>query len=1428
MRKLVLLLFICICSGTSIFAVDILNISTITDRNGLSQNTIHCMLQDKRGFMWMGTINGLNRYNGRDFAVIHPQLAMSRTLRDSRIRAMVEDKQGFIWVRTFSNTLFCYDPKQERMIDFDPSNPKKAFSKVQVLSNGDVWMWGKEGCCRVRYVNGKQVAWRPVSGERVRLLFEDSDAHIWIGSGKKLFCIKEEKLITVSQDEVYLDVQEIGQQLYFIGDCGIHIFEKNRVAFQESISIPKIKSISYIHSCQLNDGILLIATNKKLYIFDTKKRQWLRTDTFFPGRSMVKADFTVDNKGNIWVYNMSGNLWRHRPDNTFEKLKLIPPDVLSLISQERFMVYHDSRDIIWITTFGNGLFSIDERTGEVRHYTADKDLPTNYLFCVTEDRSGEIWVGTELNGVVKISLSNYPFGLFNPASEGRTDRNNAVRLIYEDRNACYWFGTRDGNLYMYDSSFKQQHAYRILEGLPFSMAEDTLGYKWLGTKGGGLLLFSPNGEKIVDRYILRDHVRRSAASNNIFTVMRDNKGRMWLATFGGGVQLAERKEGKILFRQFAFGNEHLNMMRSMVQDRSGLIWVGTNDGVVVFEPDELIRDADKFQVLHLCTKEHLSLGHNEVKVIFEDSKGRIWIGTTGGGLNILQRQVPLEQSWFKHLGASEGLLNETVQAIQEDGEGNIWVSTESGISKYNLKTGRFENFVSSNSQRTTVFNEMSCWKKANGDLMFGSYNGVYIFNPSDIQFDTYAPRVLITGLWINGHSVKPGEEDSPLQESIVNTKKVVLEHNQCSFNLECTMMNYHGVEQNQYACYLEGYEDDWNYNSRNNVAVYRNIPPGTYTFKVKGCNSFGVWSKESTELEIVILPPWWKSGRAIAVYIVLGLIIGFVTFKLILKMHRLNMAVAVEKQLTEYKLRFFTNISHEFRTPLTIIRGAIEDLSNRNDAAVDRQLALLTKSSNRLMRLIDQLLEFRRLQNNKMELKLEHTSAERFFYEIYLTFKDMARKKNIDYRFESNGSEQDVLLDRGKMDKIAYNLLSNAFKNTPDNGTIVMRLDFSVAKDSLTMSVSDSGPGVPSDKRKMLFVRFEQIHYTASGTGIGLHLTSELARVHKGSISYSDSVYGGACFSLTVPLSDKNYDSADIIETALEEEAKQMPELVTDELPATEKMENVLGVSASKPFNEYKVMIIDDDEDVRNLIEMQLGRYFTILTASNGAEGLNKLNEEQPDLVICDIMMPEMDGIEFTKRLKKNFNISHIPVILLTAYSSEEHQLEGIRAGADSYITKPFSVKYLMTRVVKLIEQREKLQCKFASEPGTLQPLISTTDRDKAFLNKIQQIIEQNMGNTEFKLESYASSLGLGRTTFFSKLKSIAGCSPNEYVRILRLKKAAELLITSELNISEIGYKVGIDDPYYFSKCFKNLFGKSPSQYRKEPGTGNKPEIRQE
>ncbi len=1396
------------------FAHDILQINTVTNRNGLSQNTVRALMQDSQGFLWMGTINGVNRFNGKEFLTIKPGPGLSSSMADNRITNLFEDKNGFIWIHTFSNTFFCYDTKLESFIDYTAES--KLFNQITETTNGDIWLWGKQGCLRIRHINGKLQS-QPFNDSRLNhhptsVLFEDSKHSIWIGTDNELFRLTGNTLTSVEKGTTYKSVHEIGERLFFISESSIAIFDDRDREFLPAVSIVTDPSAALTSSCLIDGGIILINGRKGMHAFDTHTLNVISAHPFFPHTPPVDGSFIIDNKGGVWVYNRTGMLWRHHAGNRFEALHLIPPEILPLVYNERFKVYHDSRGIIWITTYGNGLFAIDTSDETVHHYTANKELTSNYLFCVTEDSSGEIWVGTEFAGAIKISLTHYPVNVLN-VSNDNINRGNAIRLIYEDSNRQYWFGTRGGHLYLCDSLFNPLHDYHMNGGIPFSMAEDTLGCKWVGTKGEGLFIFPPKstGGK-PQNFHLHSHARQSSLSDNIFTVLRDTKNRMWISTFGGGLHLGERKGDRLTFTQINMANEQQDMMRSMIQDCEGLMWVGSNEGAIVFEPDELMRDNTQYLNFRSDTKNPQSLSNDEVKVIFEDSKGNIWLGTTGGGLNLLIRENPLRDSWFKHYTSKNGLSNEIIQAITEDNEGYIWVSTENDISRFNPTTERFENIIFSESKQPTIFSELSSWKNSDGELMFGSYNGIYRFNPAEIAYKTYVPPVTITDLRINGNKVKPGEEHSPLTESITTTSKIILNHNQNSFNLEFSVLDFHAPEYNQYTYYLEGYEKDWNNISRSNVATYRNIPPGTYTFRVKGTNSFGIWSAQETTVEIVVKAPWWKSGWAFLLYTITTVIIAFFVSRMLIKIHRLNTAVEVEKQLTEYKLRFFTNISHEFRTPLTIIRGSIDALLNYGNLPwfVDKQVNALSKSSSRLLRLIDQLLEFRKLQNSKMELRLEKTNVVSFFYDIYQTFNEVAEKKKIEYQFVSDEQKWRMLIDKSKMDKVAYNLLSNAFKHTPHGGKIVMSLHFSTTDDSLIIHVADNGKGVPKEQREHLFVRFQQINYTSNGTGVGLHFTSELLKVHKGRIKYIESEWGGACFEVSIPLSDSAYSQEDIMK---DENILYTPENVsTDHIKDIKSFDSPIG----KPYKEYDIMVVEDDDDVREFIVDQLSEYFTVLSATNGAEGLEKIAERQPNIIVSDVMMPEIDGFELTKRIKDRAETSHIPVVLLTAHSSEQHQLEGVKMGADDYVTKPFSIEYLVTRILKLIEQREKLQQKFMTEPGLKQLNTNFTDRDKVFLNKLHNIIEKNIDNSEFTVEDFAQALSMARTNFYKKVKGLTGHSPNEYLRIIRMKKAAELLLTTDMNVGEISYQIGFNDQFHFSKIFKSQFGVSPLQYRKK------------
>ncbi|NDV83682.1 two-component regulator propeller domain-containing protein [Bacteroides sp. 51] len=1459
MKKLYLILYLICFNLFSLSAIEGLKFENITNKDGLSHNTVRCVMQDSRGFMWISTINGLNRFDGHQFLSLHPEFN-TPSLTENNIRQTFEDQNGRIWIQSTSRFVNCYDTNIESFADYTGKNEARNYYQIKAMPDGDVWLWGLEnGACHIHYKDNKMISTLydidNIGTNVVTFVLKDSSGQIWIGTDKGLvqiinniprFCN------TGNHTYNYHSVVELQNQIYFFtNNDAILVFDKLRSVFLPATSLGW-KNFKINHTSALDEDRILITGKQSTLILETTSVRITSARALFNGEELSETFIHTDNKNNPWVYNKTGNIWHYQPETgAFKKYRLIPESIISIIDLERFDVYCDSRGIFWITTFGNGLFTI-EPNGEISHFTtANSGLKNNYLLSVKEDRTGDIWIGTENTGIAKISLTKYNNKIFLPDLKKTDYSDRTIRSIFEDAtNGEIWIGTKSGDIYVFDKDLKQKSTFQLRQGAAYSITPDTAGNIWVGTKGNGLLVIPKGKRKMSECYIHLLSDDHKTGANNIYTVLCDSKGRMWIGTFGDGLYLYELKDGKLNGTRFPRISNKQKQVRYLIQDHSGLIWAGGENGVTVFDPDTLLTDDSRYDWLHFDKNNPKSLNNNIVKTMLEDSQHRIWIGTSGGGLNLATKDPATNTYELKHYTSEEGLINNMIQAMLEDNNQNIWISTESGISKFNPADMLFENYSFLDVWESDLFCEAAAYKRKNGDLLFGSYNGMYIFNPVSFEAQTFAQPVSLTGLSINGVPVSPNTPDSPLSESITQTKTIRLKNGQNSFSIEFSSLNFQSSHSNRYSYILENYDKGWNPITQYNVATYKNIPAGKYRFKVKNANNPSP-SLESTELEVIVVPPFWKSTNAFILYVILLLVTGFFAIKLIIKMNKLHNEVEVEKKITEYRLRFFTNISHEFRTPLTIIRGSIESMAQVKPLPpiLKKQLRTLEKSSSKLMRLIDQLLEFRKMQNDQMDLRLEEIEAVDFLRGIYELFQETADQKRIHFSFSSNQTSKRILLDEGKIEKIVFNLLSNAFKHTPEGGNIALSIDFDDAAERFILKVSDSGIGIPPEKRDLLFVRFKQINYSSSGIGIGLHLTAELTRVHKGEIEYSDSEWGGACFTVTIrseALHPGSHAGSEALHPGSHAGSEALhpgphagsealrpgshadsaasypplegagggstPSLTIDEHETVEENKSKEAVQTRK----YKILLIEDDEEIRSFLEDQLSDYFTVSTASNGLLGWEAATHGEPSLIVCDVMMPEMDGFEVTRKLKSDFQTSHIPIILLTAHSSMEHQLEGINAGADAYIIKPFSTTYLISRIIKLIEQREKLQYKFAHEPGMIQTTICTTDKDNEFIKKMHDIIEKHLDDPDFLIDDFAQAANMGRTIFYKKIKGITNYSPNEYLRIIRLKKAAELLKTTELNVSEIAYKVGFNDPDYFSKCFKDLFGMRPTQFRTE------------
>lgn len=1385
--------------------------------DGLPNNSIRYIYQDSKGFLWLATLNGLSRYDGNSFLTYRPETGDKVSLADNRIYDLTEDKNGFLWISTTPELFSCYDLKRSCFVDYTGSNDlEQNYSSVFIANNGDVWLsHSGNGCRRIILQEDRQmqsVEYKTERGNlpdnRVQFVNEDAVGRIWIGTQRGLVSVYngqykiEDQLLHFTSSLAYKN------EMYFLTANGdVYCYKSGGKKLQKMASLSLLAGATSTTGNFLLKNKWIILTTTGVYNYDFNTRQV----TADPQLNIKKGELMRDNHGDYWIYNHTGRVTYVLADTGKKKeLQLIPEDKLGYIDYERYHVVHDSRGIVWISTYGNGLFAYNTNDDKLDHFVStindNSHIGSDFLLSVMEDRAGGIWVSSEYSGLSRISVLNEGTFRVYPESRDLFDRSNTIRMLTQMPNGDIWVGTRKGGLYTFDSNLNSKISNQYFHSNIYAIKVDKEGCMWMGTRGNGL--------KVGDTWYHNDPLDpNSLSANNIFSIYQDRKGRMWIGTFGGGLELAiPTSDGKYKFRHFFQQKYGLRMVRVIEEDENGMVWMGTSEGVCIFNPDSLIENADNY---HLFSYTNGKFCSNEIKCIYRDSKGKMWVGTSGSGLNLCEPEDNYNLLRHEHYGTSEGLANDVVQSILADDYGYLWVATEYGISKFHPTNHSFENYFFSSYTLGNVYSENSACKGKDGKLLCGTNYGLVVIDPRKIQTNEAFSPVVFTDLYVNGSQMNPGMEDSALEQSLAYSDEVRLTHIQNSILINFSTFDYSDNGRTKYTYWLENYEKTWSTPSSLNFASFKYLAPGTYILHVKSCNGIGLWNENETVLKIVIAPPYWKTGWAMIFYVLVLAIALYFAFRIVKNFNGLRNRINVEKQLTEYKLVFFTNISHEFRTPLTLIQGALEKIQRVTDIPRDliHPLKTMDKSTQRMLRLINQLLEFRKMQNNKLALSLEETDVIAFLYEIFLSFGDVAEQKNMNFRFIPSVSSFKMFIDKGNLDKVVYNLLSNAFKYTPSDGTILLNVSVDDVKKQLQIQVSDTGVGIPKDKQDELFKRFMQSSFSGDSIGVGLHLSHELVQVHKGTIEYKDNDGGGSVFTVCIPTDKSVYSEKDFLipgNVLLKEADRQAHHLLelSEEIPEIDKL--------AVPLNKRKVLIIEDDNDIRAFLKEEVGTYFEVEVAPDGTSGFEKARTYDADLIICDVLMPGMTGFEVTKKLKSEFATSHIPIILLTALNSPEKHLEGIEAGADAYIAKPFSIKLLLARVFGLIEQRDKLREKFSSEPGIMRTAICSTDRDKEFADKLAEILEKNIARADFSIDEFAQLMNLGRTVFYRKLRGITGYSPNEYMRIVRMKKAAELLLQeSNLTVAEVAYKVGINDPFYFSKCFKTQFGVAPSVYQK-------------
>lgn len=1071
----------------------------------------------------------------------------------------------------------------------------------------------------------------------------------------------------------------------------------------------------------------------------------------------------TDNKGGKWIYNNTGILRKVVGDSLIT-LRLLPNET-NYIDYERFNIVEDNHGLVWISTYGKGLFVFNHDLNQGQHFVANEKgespIASNYLLCITADRRDGVWVSAEYGGVSHLQVMDKGVVRIFPNGRENLDLSNVVRMVKKQRDGSVMVGTRDGCLYHYSADMAQMLVKSHFDSNIYSVVEMPQGRMWIGTRGKGIYGIPGLDFK----------------NKKVFCLKPDDRGRMWIGTFGEGLSVAIPRGEGYEVRTFFADSVGLNEVRCLAIDRKGMLWGGTSGGLFCVDPTRFAADGKGLRVYKRGS---------EIHDMLVDRQGRLWLTVPGEGL------VCMQDGNFRILDASQGLINNMVQSVVETEDGNLWVSTQQGVSCWKAKDNSFDNYLFSRVMMGNVYNENSAVCLDDGRVLLGGNYGLTIINPSRISHVKGQTSVVFTSHPYSDEMTLSYEERSP--------------------KINFSTLDYSDVNNVKYTYWLEGYDSSWSVPSPTPWVNYQNLPFGSYRLHVKASYSDGIWGKESV-LDISVEPPFYLLVWAWVFYALFLTVVIVMVVKSIREKNILKGKIKFEQEFTRYKLVFFTNIAHEFRTPLTLIQGSLEKekrimKTNHWQLELEKTVRTMDKSVQRMLRLIDQLLEFRKMQAGKLKLSLQETDVVMFVQGICKMFDDAAESKQIDFKFESQLPAYLMYLDQQKMDKVVFNLLSNAFKYTHAKGTISVSLSFT---DVMTIRVADTGVGIPQEKRELLFSRFMQSSYTGESFGIGLHLTHELVRTHHGEITYQENEGGGSVFVVTIPLQKDCYEASDflvkdspILKADLTKERDGQEEKTTDAVPS----------APSAPLNRRTILLIEDDNDVREFLLSELESCFDLKVASDGKAGIAMAKELDVDLIVSDVMMPGMNGFELTKRLKNSFETSHIPIILLTALSTDENVLEGTESGADAYITKPFSPQLLMARILQLLNQREILRQKFGKVPQEIRSAMLRNEQDSLFVKRLDSIVYSRLGEQDLSVDKVAGLLHLGRTIFYKKVRGTTGYTPNEYIRVIRLRKAAELLKEGEKNVSEVAYAVGFDNPYYFSKCFKEQFGMPPSHYR--------------
>lgn len=1278
-----------------------------------------------------------------------------------------------------------------------------------------------------------------VSSNNISTLFQDQKGYIWIGTENGLnrfdgnqFTLYQKNNPLYSNfhaNSINTICETTDKELWLGTDNGVFIYNQVKDTFTPFVkqTSDKTSITSWItHIIQDKAGNIWIATHKQgIFLFNTQTDKLTQFE--IPQNDNIVTRILNDEQNNIWLSGPYQLCKLNKVNNTFETYA-IEEKKESIYSMA---LWEDSSNHIWIGTWDKGLWKLDPRTKQVEKYlTGEKGKGILHIHSILEYSPELLLIGSDDGLTIFNPVTQESFLYDNYGDNEKSLSDKFIYPILKDREGGVWIGTYYNGINYLPPYCGQFNGYSESSDIPYfnsriisRFCEGENGNIWIASDDSGLSCFNPSTMQFLDF-----NGREKLNKHNLHALCMIDKD-LWIGTYGDGIQILNIQTGVIKNYSISNGLDE-NSIYSIFKDSQGQIWTGSMNGICQY-------DAQKQRFTPIKYLEAL------VIEIAEDAKGNLWIATQGKGLfryspqkNKEWKKYGLEKGFnsltVNHLcinkdneiwaATSEGLYlynplkdiftyqplrlpNECINAILE-GEDCLWLTTAKGLVKYTPATQETQIFTKSDGLQSEAFIMASALKTRNGEFYIGSINGFNTFYPHQLKLNTQKPNVVLTSLEIFNQKIDT-QKDGTLPEAIDHLKEIHLSYKDNVITLNYAALSYCTPQKNQYAYMLEGFDKGWNYVGSQHSTTYTNLPAGTYTFRVKASNNDNIWNEEGTSIRIIVHPPFYlslpfKIGYVLLFLLALGLLLRYVIRRSEKKhakaIDELNSKKEIE--IHEAKINFFTMIAHEIRTPVSLIIGPLEKIMQSTHIPTNerQELEIIDRNSQRLLYLVNQLLDFRKVEQKEMRMKFSSQSIKELMQAVCERFSPTLQQNGVSFSVTYSDEHFHADVDKEALTKVLSNLLTNANKYTQSR--IEVRFQEHPEKQTFSIEVQDNGKGMSEEELTKIFKPFYQASENKPGTGIGLSIVKGIVEAHHGQVNVTSQPGHGSSFMITLPQKQENLSA--------EEEENQagnpLPEDIIPEQNATASMsQKVLPI----------MLIVDDNEDMLNFLSSHFQTSYTIVTAVDGVDALNKLKEQEVALIISDWMMPNMNGIDLCKAVRNNQLTSHIPFILLTAKTDTEAKITSMNCGADAYIEKPFSLQYLEACIKNLLELRLQLRQKFSQMPTVSINSIAANQSDKVFLEKMNHLIEENLNNEELSVDFLAEKLCISRSGLFVKIKGLANTTPNEMIQIIRLKKAASLLLENQYRINEVSYMVGFNNPSYFSKCFQKQFGMKPGEY---------------